>query len=273
MKYKQQTTDNRPKLGLCVCWKLFLCLGLWSLVFGLQSAGANAPADFAQATGFYKEGKFQEAAQAYEELVEGADSAKAKAMLCFNAANSYYRLGDLSRSILQYERALAFNPWYADARYNLNMVRSKIEYKIEDRRNPFIRIHDLILKWVTLKQLVTVTLFFCFLFLVFCGVRLLRASQHSFWSFPRLELFMVLLFLGLVCMAQWAYQKTYVEAIVLASEADVRYGPSVDNQGLMKLGGGLKVFVVDEREDWSRVVTWNGETGWMRNSDIGRIDY
>ena len=57
-------------------------------------------------------------------------------------------------------------------------------------------------------------------------------------------------------------------AIVTAREAQVRYGPSESDQLAFRLGEGLKLYVMDHREEWSRVLLVNGESGWVRNDQI-----
>ena len=242
------------------------------LVFsGFQPARANAPTDFKQANDLYRAGKFVEAAKLYEGLSAGAADSE-RVLLFYNAANSYYRAGQINQAIWSYERALFINPWFSDARYNLKSVRSKIEYKIEDHRNVFMHVHDLALKWFKTAHLALAALIFSLIFLISSAFWFRNPNREHFWAFPRGEVFAACLFFAVLCGANYLYSQIYAEAIVLAAEAEVRYGPSMDNQSLMKLGGGLKVFVVDAREDWSRVVTWNGETGWIKNSELGRVD-
>ena len=236
-----------------------------------RSFAANAQGYFQQANNSYKSGKFDDAAALYEKAIL-ENSFQVYPELHFNLANSKFRSGNIFEAIYHYERALALNPWYADARFNLNAAKAKIEYKIEDRRNMFIRFNDLCLKWVKTSQMGVIALIFSLLFFTACGVWLKNSAYAPFWSFPRLECFFLLLFFCTLLGAKIFYTQHYGEAIVLTNEAEVRYGPSVDNQSVMKLGGGLKVFIVDSREDWSRVLAWNGETGWMRNSELGRID-
>lgn len=230
----------------------------------------EASAQFQQANNLYQSGKFDEAAQLYEQIIS-KDSLHQSSQLRFNLANAQFRMGRINDAIYNYERALALNPWYGDARANLNVARSKIEYKIEDKRNLFIRFYDLVLKWVPNQFLALVTLVFSLLFLVSAWLWFRNINRQQFWVFPRSEFFVIFLLVVVLWGAEVFYKTHYREAIVLAPEAEVRYGPSMDNQSLMKLGGGLKVFIVDTREDWSRVLTWNGETGWMKNSQLGRI--
>lgn len=222
------------------------------------------------AANLYKAGKFIEAAEVYEGLAAAAQGIE-KAVLFFNLGNCHYRANKLSEAILNFERAVALRPWYADARYNLNAAKAKLEYKIEDKRDVFVRFHSLFLQWVRATDLILAGLFALFVLLISSVFWARKAQPGPFFSFPRAEMAVLAVFCLVLFGAKLIYDRVYQEAIVLAKETEVRYGPSLDNQSLMKLGGGLKVFIVDEREDWSRVVTWNGETGWIRNSEIGKV--
>ena len=61
------------------------------------------------------------------------------------------------------------------------------------------------------------------------------------------------------------------DAIVMSKEAEVRYGPSENDQVAFRLGEGLKVYVVDHREDWSRVILVNGDGGWVQSNQIAEV--
>ena len=61
------------------------------------------------------------------------------------------------------------------------------------------------------------------------------------------------------------------DAIVLAKEAEVHYGPSIHDQVAFRLGEGLKVYVLDSRKDWSRILLNNGESGWVKNKEIAEV--
>jgi SH3-like domain-containing protein len=57
----------------------------------------------------------------------------------------------------------------------------------------------------------------------------------------------------------------------MTKECEARYGPSAHDQVAFRMGEGIRVFLVDRREDWSRVLLTNGESGWVRNGDIEEI--
>ena len=263
---KERDSTDRIRKVVIFCAALALGYGIF-VGFAFAADGKN---EFQQANDLYKSGKFDEAAALYEKAILH-DSLGAYPELHFNLANARFRAGKTFDAIYHYERALTLNPWYADARFNLNAAKVKIEYKIEDRRNPFIRFNDFVLKWVKPAHLWIASLIFSLFFLISSSFWLKNSNSQLFWSFPRTECFSVFLLFVVLLGCKLFYIHHYAEAIILVNEAEVRYGPSMDNQSVMKLGGGLKVFIVDSREDWSRVLTWNNETGWMRNSELGKI--
>lgn len=78
----------------------------------------------AQADSAYMDQRYSDAVSLYTQAlqIDGPNS-----VLYFNLANSYYRLNKTGYAVANYERALRLDPSNADARANLNFVRSKIE--------------------------------------------------------------------------------------------------------------------------------------------------
>lgn len=62
--------------------------------------------------------------------------------LYYNIGNAYYRMGDLGRAVLNYERALIFNPNNEEARENLEFVNSKIQTKIVEDKSFVVQVID-----------------------------------------------------------------------------------------------------------------------------------
>lgn len=75
---------------------IILPILLWTLIGIAQNTDlAN------QAETFYREGKYREAADAYNKILSnGKESAK----LYYNLGNCYYKLGENTKAILNYER-------------------------------------------------------------------------------------------------------------------------------------------------------------------------
>lgn len=57
--------------------------------------------------------------------------------LYYNLGNSYYRTDNITRAVLNYERALLLAPGDADIRFNLQMARSKTIDKITPKSEMF----------------------------------------------------------------------------------------------------------------------------------------
>lgn len=81
----------------------------------------------------YKKGHYQQAIKDYEELLKKGPSVE----LYYNLGNSYYRTDNITRAVLNYERALLLAPGDADIRFNLQMARSKTIDKITPKSEMF----------------------------------------------------------------------------------------------------------------------------------------
>lgn len=224
-------------------------------------------ASFAEANAFYREGNYEAAGRIYEELLERSPDEET---LHFNLGNSYFRSGFLPQAILAYERAKHLNPRNGDIRKNLSYVKNALEYKIEDKRNWYLKAGDEILEYMTEKEILLTA--FSVLFLLLSILVYSIFSQGSIrWGWFKKTLAVLCLLAGILVMLK-DVQKHWVQgAIVMSREAEVRYGPSVNDQVAFRLGGGLKVYVIQKREDWSRVLLTNGEMGWIDNTQIELI--
>ena len=254
--------------------KRFLMTNSFFLILFLGTAAdlafASTPlemADFKKANQDYRSGNFQEASSIYESLsAKHPDSAA----LYFNLGNTYYRLKKTGKAILYYERARHANPRDPDIRYNLNYVRGQLQYKIDDRRNWYLKIFEETLNTFTEKQIILGALAAYFL-LMLSWVWVVFFQQDAPWGFWR----KTFLTFALILMALVGAKKVQAHwlrgAIVTAHEAQVRYGPSESDQLAFRLGEGLKLYVMDSRDEWSRVLLANGENGWVKNDQIEEI--
>jgi len=51
----------------------------------------------------------------------------------------------------------------------------------------------------------------------------------------------------------------------------VRYGPSSGDQVAFRVGEGIKAYVVDRSEGWSRIILVDGQGGWVRGNQIAEV--
>ena len=178
-------------------------------------------------------------------------------------------------AILYYERALKLDPSYADARFNLELLNSGIQ----DRIDP---VPELILKTWTRKLCYLAdsdtwaVMFLIFmslaLFLVIVFIRGREAGWRRFGFFGGI----VVLLTAFMCLSFSLWQKNdYMkadEAIVVRPVTSVKSSPSGEaSTDLFVLHEGTKVRLIDQVGSWSNIELADGRQGWMRTGDLETI--
>lgn len=248
--------------------KIFLTAVL--LIWGNGIAHALPSADLAQfekANLAYREGKFDEAEALYKALVEKYPN---EAAFSYNLGNALHRKGERGTAIAAYERALRRAPRQDDVRFNLGYVRGLLDYKVEDKRFWLIRYAEFFLRQLTTREIQLFASVSGFLFLGSWAFLLFLKPELE-WG--RVMKFLLILALagGVLAAVKGAQQTFYREAIVTAEESQVYYGPSVNDQAAFRLGEGIKVYIVDTREGWSRILIASGESGWIQSDQVADI--
>ncbi|MFA7255762.1 MAG: tetratricopeptide repeat protein [Candidatus Omnitrophota bacterium] len=239
--------------------------GLW--ISSSAQALTDTSSVFREANTSYRTGDYKKAAELYESLITEKPHVAA---FYYDLANAYVRLGKLSRAILNYEKALYLDPRNADTRENLRYTRSLLEYRVEDNRNWYLRAAEAVLQHMTGREINFVVLGIEFVFLV-GAIAFFLMGRGLFWNGWQKFVFILLVLAGLIALGKQVQSNVIRDAIVMQKECEARYGPSEHDQVAFRMGEGIKVFVMDRREDWSRVLLTNGESGWVRDSDIAEV--
>jgi Ca-activated chloride channel family protein len=74
----------------------------------------------------YKQGKFDEALQAYEQALDAEDG-DFQGKVYYNMGNAFFRQSQLSESLEAYKKSLVLVPKDAEAKFNLEFVQSKLQ--------------------------------------------------------------------------------------------------------------------------------------------------
>lgn len=241
---------------------LFLALAL-----GFSSALYAQNATFKEASEAYRAGKFEKAAGLFEEL---AVKHPRSAEVYYNLGNSYFRAGREGMAILAYERARLFKPRHADVLANLAHARGLLQYRVQDKRSWYLKAAEEVLNYFTEREILLSVLFFYFLFAAAWAWEIFR-KKNFYWGPARRILAVLVVLFAAVLTAKNVQVRVLKDAIITAKEGQVRYGPSDSDQLAFRLGEGLKIYVLDRREEWSRVLLVNGETGWVRNDQIAGV--
>lgn len=238
------------------------------VIAGSAGAETRNPAFlFEKANASYRGGDYIEAVSRYEDLVR---QGKGNAEVYYNLGNSHFKQKQIGPAILNYERAKRLSPRDRDIRANLDYVKGLVEYRIEDKRNWYLRALDIVLESFTAREAGIASLALGVLFWLSWAYSLYFRS-HSVWGWRRKTLLVLTLCLFGLWILKGTREAIIQEAIVFKDQATVRYGPSYKDKVAFKLGEGMKVRLKQKTGDWSRVVLMNGETGWMIREELGVI--
>ena len=195
--------------------------------------------------------------------------------LYFNLGNACYREDDLAHAILNYERALRLDPSDADARYNLEFVRSLLQDKIESVPEFFLGV------WARNLSRLLPSDVWAWAGIVFFAVTLVLVllfllGRNSAARKAGFAAGIVLLLLCVLSISMAAGQRRdYFRedgAIVVRAVSPVKSSPSSDSsKDLFILHEGTKVKVLDSVGGWRNVELPDGRQGWIAASDVELI--
>lgn len=217
----------------------------------------------------YVEGRWSDAVAGYE-MISGMGLESA-ALYC-NAGDACFKAGNVPMAILYYERALKLDPSYSDARYNLELLNSTIQDRIDV-------VPEFILKvwardvcyimdsdaWaVSFLVLLALTLGLVLLFLLAPTAAGRRAGFFT-------GIVTLLLAVSSLCFSIWQ-KNDYMsadEAVVMRPVASVKSSPSVEaSKDLFILHEGTKVRIIDTVGDWNNISLSDGRQGWLQSGDL-----
>jgi tetratricopeptide (TPR) repeat protein len=252
--------------------KYNLCALLLSVLpFCVSAKEIDAEALLRQGNAAYAKNQFQEAAKAYQQVL---DAGYQSVTVYFNLGNANYKLSEIPEAILNYEKALKLNPGDVDIQQNLQLANLKITDRIEAVPEFFlVKWWKAVIYFFSLSTLSVLTIT-CFI----AGFILLIAYLFLIAVTPKKTAFYIgvtMLSLGLIFMLMAGIQSHYLNAnqqgIVFAGASDVKSGPDGKQKTLFVIHEGTKVTIQDQEGDWLKVVLMNGNGGWIKFADIKPI--
>lgn len=216
----------------------------------------------------YARGQYQQAIKDYEELLKQGASPE----IYYNLGNAYYRTEDITRAVLNYERALLLSPGDRDIRFNLQMARSKTIDKITPETEMFfVTWYRSLVNTMSVDAWATTALIALALAIVLALVYLFSnyiwLRKIGFFG----AIVLVLLFVGANWLA-YAQKQTLLHrsgAIVMGGAVNVKSTPDSNGTDLFILHEGTKVQITDgAMKEWKRVRVADGKEGWIDASQI-----
>jgi tetratricopeptide (TPR) repeat protein len=226
----------------------------------LQAAGDPA---FATANQAYSEGRFQEAADGYQSLVQ---SGRWSANLFYDLGNAWFRLGDFGKAILNYERALALDPHHPEAEANLRLARD--EARALELRKDWIERY---VAMATSTQY-SVAAAVGFWFALFGTARLFFAPRRSAGQIVLIAL--AVLVCGASVFALYTMEngaKGSALAIVTGKDIEARLATADSAGSVLALPPGSEIKVLSERGDWIYAGLPNDQRGWIPAKSIEKV--
>jgi tetratricopeptide (TPR) repeat protein len=219
----------------------------------------------------YAKGAYNLAIKDYDQVI---DSGYEAAELYFNIGNAWYKLNNITYAILNYERAKLLDPFDKDIRHNLALANAHVVDKIDIIPEFFLK------RWIryftnlttsNIWAICSVTAFILFLF--FMAVFLFSSApglkKASFW----LAVIVIIISLSSFYFSFRRMQILTLEnrAVILAPTLTVKSSPDEEGKNLFILHEGTIVNVEDSINNWNRIKISDGNSGWVKKSDIVKI--
>lgn len=250
----------RLRLLGAASWRLCVFALMLTSLSWFRARAEISTGAFDAANKLYEQGKFAEAATAYEKMLQ---SGQASAALYFNLGNTFFKAGQIGRAIAAYRQAEQLNPRDPDLRANLQFARNQIQ-------GPTISpawwqrwLDKLSLSEWTWLAAAAVWLWF---------LSLILGQWRPPW---RSALRNYTLALGAAtallcaCFAAALHEDRYNPgAIVITNEAVVRQGPLDEAPSAFTARDGAELKVLDRKDEWLQVSADPRRVGWIHRNQV-----
>lgn len=246
------------KVASRLCWTVASLFAYF--ILSLTTAFAtDLSAGFDSANRLYEQGKFSDAASAYEKLVQSGSVSSA---LYFNLGNAYFKSGQLGHALAAYHRAEQLSPRDPEVRANLQFVRTQVQGPTLSPTGLQRRLASLsINEWATL----TAVLFWLSLSL------LVLVQFRPAWKQPLRNFLLssgvATLVVG-ACLAVAWFNGSTPAAIVVARDAVIHNGPLDEAPANLTVHDGAEMSVLDTKSDWLQVRLDGNRVGWLKREQV-----
>jgi len=252
-----RTATSSRKAVVKFCWSI-LALTTFQL-----HGSAQLDADFQQANKLYEQGKFREAAAAYQALVDRRIESPA---IYYNLGNAWYKADQNGRAMAAYLRAERLAPRDPNVRFNLGFVRQKVNVGKVSTGTAL----QCALRYFSVNEWTIAAASAFWVFLLLLAVTEFRPAWRVILRNWIGGTGLLTLLLAAAMMAA-LYDLSHARpAVVIAAEVVVRYGPLEESHTFYTLRDGAEVRVLDDRPEnaWVKVEDPNGRQGWLKREQV-----
>jgi len=224
---------------------------------------ANAATTVETANTSYQTGNYQQAITLYEQALKVGDSPE----LYYNLGNAYYRSNNITKAILNYEKAYIYDPSDADVKHNLDFVRTKTTDKLIPANDIFLVSWyknlvycTTIYGWAIFSIIMIIISLAALLSYLFTNNDILR--KCSFWL---MLLTFVLFILSIVfALHQTFYINHNDGAIITVKEVHMKKSPEQGSETISTIHEGTHIDIIDDgMKEWKEIELPDGKTGWI----------
>ena len=224
-----------------------------------------------EADSAYARGEYQQAIKDYEALLKQGASAD----LYYNLGNAYYRTENITRAVLNYERALLLSPGDRDIRFNLQIAQAKTIDKIVPESEMFFftwyrsLVNLMSVDGWARTSLASLALLIMLLLIYLFSDRIWLRKIGFFGGIVLLLLFVVSNVFAWQQKQNLFYRKG---AIVIVPSVTVKSTPANNGTDLFILHEGTKVNITDgSMKGWKEIRIADGKEGWIESKQIEEI--
>lgn len=223
---------------------------------------------FDEATKAYNEGKYNEAIENYNRII---DNGEHSAALYYNLGNAYYKLNKVAPSIYYYEKSLLLDPSDNEVKNNLGFARNMTLDAIEQMpETGFGKIISDVTSFLSFDQWAISAIIFMILFVLgYIAFYFLSYSSQKRVAFIGSMASLVISIISvLIAYLEYSSYNSEQPAIVFENEVIVKSEPNNRSQETFRIHEGTKVFVLDTLSDWNKIKLADGKTGWLPSTNI-----
>ena len=246
----------------------FVWLLLAMICFGSTSAKAvtknNADTE-------YQKGNYQQAIRDYEEILKNGESAE----IYFNLGNAYYRTDNITKAVLNYERARLLSPGDDDINFNLQFARSKTIDKITPQSEMFfVTWYKSLVNFTSVDNwaktgILCIVMALLLVLLYLFGPQLMLRKIGFFGG---LAFFVIFLLSNLFAFQQKQALDNRTGAIIMTPSVNIKKTPAKNSADQFVLHEGTRVDIIDKgMTDWRCIRVGDGREGWIETKAIEEI--
>lgn len=235
------------------------------------AAGQTPEQQYQSANILFQQGKISEARDVYENILK---SGYVSGELYFNLGNAWYRTGNISRAILNYERARKYIPGDEDLEHNLQLMNLMITDRIEPIPRLFVWDYwDALTGVFSLRGITWLAYGLLVLTIVLVAGTILdrRYVVRKASLVASVVTGVLLVISAMIFTAKWTEVSRTDEGVLMAQVVSVKNSPDVKGTDAFVLHNGVKVRIVDAVAGWLKVRIADGKVGWVESSSIERI--